>query len=296
MFEIADGSTEFRGGKNIATMSAEDAASNRVSIPQLMLQETPGNVFPEKREASDGAILSEVRNLEATGGFRGVSFTARRGEILGVFGLVGSGIDELTKTLFGAIEPRSGEILLRGQAKSLRGSRAALREGIFLVPGDRRSEGLILSRDVVFNTTLASPGSASYIGGLLKLRVNRARVAELAKQLEADSRECRWRGHRVQWRKPAEDRGRERSVGQKRSALVRQPTSGVDVGAQSKLYRLIRELSKDAAVIVMSSDCDEVFGLGDTLAAMYRGCMPFAPSRDITRDELLSVGIMGTKA
>ena len=59
-----------------------------------------------------------------------------------------------------------------------------MREGIFLVPGDRRSEGLILSRDVVFNTTLASPGSASYIGGLLKFGVNRARVAELAKQLE----------------------------------------------------------------------------------------------------------------
>ena len=109
VFEIADRFTVFRGGKNIATMSAEDAASNRVSIPQLMLQETLGNVFPEKMEASDGAILLEVRNLEATGGFRGVSFTARRGEILGVFGLVGSGIDELTKTLFGAIEPRSGE-------------------------------------------------------------------------------------------------------------------------------------------------------------------------------------------
>jgi ribose transport system ATP-binding protein len=296
VFEIADRFTVFRGGKNIATMSAEDAASNRVSIPQLMLQETLGNVFPEKREASDGAILLEVRNLEATGGFRDVSFTARRGEILGVFGLVGSGIDELTKTLFGAIEPRSGEILLRGQAKSLRGSRAALREGIFLVPGDRRSEGLILSRDVVFNTTLASPGSASYIGGLLRFSENRARVAELAKQLELTPAN-------VDGAATAFSGGNQQKIVVAKGLFAKaevyifvEPTSGVDVGAQSKLYRLIRELSKDAAVIVMSSDCDEVFGLGDTLAAMYRGCMPFAPSRDITRDELLSVGIMGTKA
>ena len=153
-----------------------------------------------------------------------------------------------------------------------------------------------MSRDVVFNTTLASPGSASYIGGLLRFSEHRARVAELAKQLELTPAN-------VDGAATAFSGGNQQKIVVAKGLFAKaevyifvEPTSGVDVGAQSKLYRLIRELSKDAAVIVMSSDCDEVFGLGDTLAAMYRGCMPFAPSRDITRDELLSVGIMGTKA
>jgi ribose transport system ATP-binding protein len=296
VLEIADRFTVFRGGKNVATVSAEDAKNNRVSIPHLMLQETLGNVFPEKREPSDGAIVLEVRDLETSGGFRDVSFTARRGEILGIFGLVGSGIDELAKTLFGAISPRGGEILLRGQAISLHGSRAALREGIFLVPGERRTEGLVLSRDVVFNITLASPVRASYLGGLLRFRDNRAKVTALAKQLEltpanVDSPAGAFSGGNQQKIVVAKGLFSEAEI-----YIFVEPTAGVDVGAQSKLYRLVRELSKEAAVIVMSSDCDEVFGLGDTMAAMYRGAMPFVPSRNISRDQLLAAGIMGAKA
>ncbi|MGO8797988.1 MAG: sugar ABC transporter ATP-binding protein [Roseiarcus sp.] len=296
VFEIADRFTVFRGGKNIATMSSEESAKNRVSIPQLMLQESLGSVFPGKSEAADGAIALEVRDLEVPGAFRGVSFAARRGEILGVFGLVGSGIDELAKTLFGATSPRGGEILLHGQRKSLRGSRAALRAGIFLVPGDRRKEGLVLNRDVILNTILASLGRASHFWGLLRFRQNRARVAALAKQLQLSP-------PNVDRPATAFSGGNQQKIVVAKGLFARaevyifvEPTAGVDVGAQSKLYRLIRELSRDAAVIVMSSDCNEVFGLGDTMLAMYRGSMPFKPSRKITRDQLLAAGIMGAHA
>jgi ribose transport system ATP-binding protein len=296
VFEIADRFTVFRGGKNIATMSAEESAETRVSIPQLMLQEVLGDVFPAKNAAAGGDIALEVRDLEVPGAFRGVSFAARRGEILGVFGLVGSGIDELAKTLFGAIEPNDGEIRLNGEAVSLSGPRAALREGIFLVPGDRRTEGLVLNRDVIFNTILASLKSASRIWGYLKFGQNRAKVEGLAGQVElspsnVDRPAMAFSGGNQQKIVVAKGLFSEAKV-----YIFVEPTVGVDVGAQSKLYRLIRDLSRDAAVIVLSSDCDEVFGLADTMAAMYRGSMPFAPSRDITRDQLLGGGIMGAKA
>jgi ribose transport system ATP-binding protein len=110
VFEIADRFTVFRGGKNIATMSSEESLKNQISIPQLMLNKAVGDVFPAKGIPSAGPIVLEVRDLEVPGAFRGVSFAAPRGEILGVFGLVGSGIDELAKTLFGAIEPGGREM------------------------------------------------------------------------------------------------------------------------------------------------------------------------------------------
>jgi ribose transport system ATP-binding protein len=196
--------------------------------------------------------------------------------------------------LFGALKPRAGDIRLHGRSKSLRGSRAALREGIFLIPGDRRTEGLILARDVVFNATLASLSSASRRGGLLRFRANRAKVANLAEQLELTPPD-------VGRTASAFSGGNQQKIVVAKGLFSRaevyifvEPTAGVDVGAQSKIYHLIRELSREAAVIVMSSDCDEIFGLGDTLAAMYRGSMPFAPTCGITRDQLLAGGILGS--
>ena len=216
-----------------------------------------------------GAVMEVTKRLKPSRDCR-MPFGDRRGEILGVFGLVGSGIDELSKTLFGALKPRAGDIRLHGRSKSLRGSRAALREGIFLVPGDRRAEGLILARDVVFNATLASLSGASRKGGLLKFRANRARLANLAEQLELTPPD-------VGRTASAFSGGNQQKIVVAKGLFSKaevyifvEPTVGVDVGAQSKIYHLIRELSRDAAVIVMSSDCDEVFGLSDTLAAMYR--------------------------
>lgn len=294
VFEIADRFTVLRGGRNVATLSSSEAAANRVSIPQLMLREKLGSIFPEKREASDGEVVFEVRDLEVGDAFQGISFSARRGEILGLFGLVGSGIEELSKALFGAVRPQGGVIHLRGRPQSLRTPRTALRRGIFLVPGDRRREGLILSRDVVFNATLANLPRASHRSGLLKFRANRATVVGLAQQLELTPPDVARSASTFSGGNQQKIVVAKGLFSDAKVYIFVDPTAGVDVGAQSKIYHLIRELSRDAAVIVMSSDCDEVFGLGDRLAAMYRGSMPFAPAPGIARDQLLAGGILGS--
>lgn len=295
VFEIADRFTVFRGGKTIATLTADEAQKSEISIPQLMLQEEMGELYPDKALApstADPAI--EARDITVPGVFSDISFDARPGEILGIYGLVGSGIDEIAKTLFGAIQPTSGELVLNGTRTKIRNPKEALRLGIFLVPGDRRSEGLVLTDDVTFNTTLANLDRASWLGGILRFGKNKKTVEGLS--------------GRVELTPPALNRAASAFSGGNQQKIViakglyRQadiyifvePTVGVDVGARSTLYGLIRELSQTSTVIVMSSDCDEVFGLGDRVSAVYRGRMVMPPSAGVTRDELLAGGIMGS--
>jgi ribose transport system ATP-binding protein len=293
VFEIADRFTVFRNGKNVGTYASAEASRRKISIPRLMLEGDLGDLYPAKLSDVPRETLLEVYELARRNEFAGVSFELRRGEILGVFGLVGSGIEELAKTLFGALQPDGGEIRLRGRLVKFQGPRDALRRGLFLVPGDRRSEGLVMSRNVTFNATLAHLQRASWLGGLLKFRDNRREIASLAADLELRPPHL--------WRAAAAFSGGNQqkivvAKGLFRQAevyLVVEPTIGVDVGARARLYALLRKLSESAGVLVLSSDCDEVFGLGDRVMALYKGRVVCEPKRGATRDELLAAGISG---
>ena len=221
-----------------------------------------------------------------------MSFVARNGEILGIFGLVGSGSDELSKALFGAIATDAGELLLAGQPVRFASPAQALRAVVFLVPGNCRAEGLSLDENVVFNTTLANLGRAS-LGGLLRFGENRRQAAALAGKVDLQP--------------PKLDRnlrgfsgGNQQKVViakglycQARVYIFVEPTIGVDIGARTRIYALMREITRDAAVIVVSSDCDEAHGVADRTFALYKGAPVALPGREAARDELLSAGIMG---
>lgn len=296
VFEIGDRFTVFRAGERVATLTCEEARDRNISIPELMLNEKPGDIFPPKAKSAAGEALLEVRGLERPGLFSDVSFTLRRGEILGIFGLVGSGADELSKALFGVIRPQSGTITVKGKAVTLKDPHDALRKGIFLVPGDRRTEGLTLSRDVIFNMTLAHLGKASMLGGLFRFSTNRKRSAELARRVAL---------HPMTLDRPASafSGGNQQKIviakGLYRDAdiyIFVEPTVGVDIGARATLYALMRELSAQAGVLVISSDCDEVHGVADRMIALYRGRPVTVPDQRPSRDQLLSAGIMGARA
>ena len=295
VFEIADRFTVFRGGRNVACFTASEAQEKNISIPNLLLNSEHGLTFPPRSEREDGDVVLEARGLAADGLFRDVTFSARKGEILGIFGLVGSGVDELSKALFGIIQPNGGEIAFDGKVTRFRSAAQALRAGIFLVPGDRRAEGLAMDHDVIFNTTLANLGRAS-VAGLLRFGENRRQTAALAQEVDLQpqrlDRALRgFSGGNQQ--KVVVAKGLYR---QAKAYIFVEPTVGVDIGARSKIYALMREISKEAAVIVISSDCDEVHGIADRTVALYKGAPVGAPGRHNTRDQLLSAGIMGKVA
>lgn len=295
VFEIADRFTVFRGGRNVACHTVAEARAQSISIPNLMLGSKTGLAFPPGSPREDGEVMLEARNLGVSGKFRDMSFTARKGEILGIFGLVGSGVDELSKALFGALQPDSGELRHKGAPVRFRSPAQALKAGIFLVPGDRRTEGLTLDENVIFNTTVANLGRAS-LGGLLRFGSNRRAAAALAETVDLQPRRLdrNLRGFSGgNQQKVVIAKGLFRQAG---VYIFVEPTVGVDIGARSKIYALMREISKDAAVIVISSDCDEVHGVADRTLALYKGAPIGTASRETSRDELLHAGIMGSMA
>ncbi|MCG8404684.1 MAG: ATP-binding cassette domain-containing protein, partial [Phycisphaerales bacterium] len=245
-------------------------------------------------KAPEGKAVLDLHNLSGQG-FNDVSLTARKGEILGLFGLVGSGIDELAKSIFGALPISGGQIQLNGEPIRVDTPDVALRKGIFLLPGDRRTEGLVMPDNVVFNTTLANLDRASKLGGLLNFGRNSKDVAGLARKVDLTPPALN---------RPAADfsGGNQQKIvvakglySQADVYIFVEPTVGVDIGARAKVYALMRELSKEAAVIVMSSDCDEAFGAADCIGAMYRGNLVLEPSYAVTRDQVLRLGIMGSE-
>lgn len=293
VFEIADRFTIFRGGRNVGTFSASEAALNSVSLAELMLGEKTSTLYPPSAN-TPGDVLLETRQLSQLGAFDGVTLQAKRGEILGIFGLVGSGVDELSKVLFGVSSPTSGEFHLGGRRMHLSGPREALRRGIFLVPGNRRTEGLTLTRDVIFNMTLANLSRASGLGGIMRFVANHRTSAALAERVSLQppqlTRDVQtFSGGNQQKIVIAKGLYTESQV-----YIFVEPTVGVDIGARAKVYALIRELAAEAAVIVMSSDCEEVAGLSDRVIALYKGRITYtAAAQAVRNDELLMAGIMG---
>lgn len=294
VIEIADRFTVFRGGRRITTMDAADIRSKQLSLAELMLGETIDHIFPPKASGQPaGHIALSVRRLRRPGAFDGIDFEVRHGEIVGIFGLVGSGLDELSKALFGVDRAESGTIVIDGREVAPRSPREALKDGIFLVPGDRRTEGLTLTQSSIFNVKLADLDRASGLFGLLRRRRNRRRARELAEVValtppNLDRPVSSFSGGNQQKIVIAKGLFTEAKV-----YIFVEPTVGVDIGARSKLYALMRSLAEHAAVIVMSTDCDEVHGLADRCFALYKGRQIASPAGAMSRNDLLTAGIMG---
>ncbi|MDO6966900.1 sugar ABC transporter ATP-binding protein [Rhizobium alvei] len=294
VLEIADRLSVFRGGKLVATMPVADVKQQNLSLATLMLGQALDNVFPAKRDgAAIGAEVLKVSRLSSAGKFETISFSVNKGEIVGIFGLVGSGVDELAKTLFGANPASSGEMMVSGRSIRPASPKEALQSGIFLVPGDRRVEGLALAENAIFNITLANPDRAAGFAGFLRRRSNRRASTEFATRLALSPPNLSmavsgFSGGNQQKIVVAKGLFADAEV-----YIIVEPTVGVDIGARAKLYGLMRELARSAGVIVISSDCDEVHGLADRSFALYKGRQIGVPSAEITRDGLLLAGIMG---
>lgn len=292
VFEIADSFTVFRGGKVICTRTTQ-AHSNTQDIAEMMLGTSLGEVYPAKNPAGKGQAILTLEDVSLAGAFENISLELRKGEIVGVFGLLGSGLDELSKAIFGALQATSGRIIHNGDTASYASPRDALKAGIFLVPGDRRSEGLTPSRDVEFNATLSNLSRVS-LAGLLKFSSARRQTHDLASKVDLQPLDI---GRKAE----AFSGGNQQKIviakglfAQAEVYIFMEPTVGVDIGARAKIYSLIRELSRDAAVLVMSSDADEVHGLSDDVVALFRGRVAASgSSAALSREALLIAGLAG---
>lgn len=267
--DICDRVTVFRQGKDVAVFDRVDAGIGPEMV-SAMVGRPLDSIFPPKTRTRVNPML-EVQALGDGRHFNDVSFTLHRGEILGIAGLIGSGREELTDTLYGLRRATSGRMILDGKEANIRNPVQAVRQGVVLVPRDRRHDGLVLPMTVTENITLATLESNATLG--LEDRA-RARASAEAQIRNLDIRPpnptavTRFLSGGNQ-QKVVLGRWMARRA---RVYLLDEPTVGVDVGAKAEIYRLMADLAREgAAILVSSSDPVELVGLCDRVAVMMRG-------------------------
>ncbi len=270
LFLLANRVTVLRDGISIQTCSVAEVTN--AELIRLMVGRELETVFP-KHQTTLGDTAFEVRQLSCSRlGVKNASLTIRRGEILGLAGLVGSGRTQLAEALFGLAPLDSGEVLLNGQRLTIDSPADAVKAGLAYVPEDRRKHGVILELSIAVNTTLASLDKISSRAGLL----DEAKERRLANDLIAKL------GVKAQ---SADTLAKNLSGGnQQKVALARwlitgpkvlildEPTQGIDVGAKSEIYHLIGRLAESGlAILMISSETPEILGLSDRIAVMAQG-------------------------
>jgi ABC-type sugar transport system ATPase subunit len=228
-------------------------------------------VLPARAEGPPGDVVLEASRISKKGVLSDISFTLRRGEIVGLSGLVGAGRTELARTLFGDLPPDSGEIRIEGTPRDVRNPRAAIAAGIGLVPEDRKEQGLVLSLPVLANISMPQLGRLTRMGVLSpggERRLARAYVDQLAIRTPSiDQRAMYLSGGNQQRVVIAKWLAINPKI-----LIVDEPTRGIDIGAKAEIHALLRKLASDGmAVLMISSDMPEILAVSDRILVMHQG-------------------------
>ncbi|MGY2402257.1 sugar ABC transporter ATP-binding protein [Pseudomonas sp. SDO5271_S396] len=265
---LCDEVTVLRNGRDVAVVAPRQTSS--AEIARLMVNREVQEMYPKAR-VELGEPLLQVRGLSLARRYRQIDLEVRRGEIVGVTGLVGSGAKALFKTLFGVVHADSGSIQLDGRLVRLRSPGQAIAAGIALVPEERRSQGISPVLSVLENLTLAGLARFSR-GGVLSRRKEHAESLRLIDELAIKAP-----GPYAAVSQLSGGNQQKVALGKwlsRRSAvyLLDEPCVGVDVGAKVEIYRLIGRLVEEgAAVLVLSSDLPELLGISDRIVVLHRG-------------------------
>ena len=274
---LADRVTVLRDGRTVGTEPMADVDAAR--LIRMMVGRPVEAIFP-KRDIALGDPVLEVEHLSsADAGIADVSLTVRRGEIVGVAGLVGAGRTELARVLFGLARRDSGRVRLAGRDVHPRTPSEAIAAGIAYLPEDRRRHGVVLDLPVAANLTLASLGLVSRHGwldrGAERRAASRLVDALAVKTASLDTPVALLSGGNQQ--KVALGRW---LVAPPALLILDEPTQGVDVGAKAEIHRLIGDLAAQGmGVLMISSELPEVLGMSDRILVMRRGRIVAAMDR-----------------
>jgi ribose transport system ATP-binding protein len=266
--EIGDRVTVLRDGRHVGTFVLSDVST--ADLVRLMANRDVRDHFPRRRGAISDELL-RVDGLSGPSGVHDVSLVVRRGEIVGLAGLMGAGRTELARIIIGADPPSAGRVMLEGRPVPASSPRRAIGAGIGFLPEDRKRHGLVMTLSVCENIGLPNLARWSR-GGIVSRRVEREQahrwVGELRiKTPHADERVVRLSG------------GTQQKVVLARSLaadaklfVMDEPTRGVDVGAKVEIYELMNRLTDaGAGILMISSDLPEVLGMSDRIYVMRRG-------------------------
>jgi ABC-type sugar transport system ATPase subunit len=283
-----------RDGAVVASGLATDF--DEAALIRHMVGRALETVFPPRSGRSPGDPALEVCGLTRAGAFRDVTFTVRRGEVVGLAGLMGAGRTEVLRCLFGLDRVQAGRVSVGGVALHPRSPRGAVSRGLALVTEDRRDDGLVLEASVADNLALVSLADHARGGWIDRRRLARALEAQAeAVSLEATGGFAR----------PVAtlSGGNQQKVVLGKWLLTRpsvvlldEPTRGIDVGARQQVYRLVSELADaGTAVLLVSSEIEELLGLADRILVMHQGrLVAELPREHFDQERILTAALGGS--
>ncbi|WP_042462336.1 sugar ABC transporter ATP-binding protein [Neobacillus dielmonensis] len=268
MYRLASKVTVFRDAKYIGTWGISEISNENLIV--AMVGREIKQLFP-KLEAKIGEEVLRVESLGRTGFFADISFYLRKGEILGLTGLVGAGRSEVCQALFGIAPADKGRIFINGKETRIADPLDAMKQGIGYLPEDRQQQGLILSWGIDKNITLPALARLSNKGW-----VNRKKETELASNL---SKKVNVKTPSIFNLVSSLSGGNQQKVAVAKLLtsdlniiILDEPTKGVDVGAKSAIYEIISGLARQGyAIIMVSSEMPEVLGMSDRILVMREG-------------------------
>jgi ribose transport system ATP-binding protein len=268
IFTVADRVTFLRDGAHVGTRSIDELT--REKMIELMVGRSIDQEYP-KEPAEIGDVRLACKQINRGAKVQDVTLSVRRGEILGLTGLVGSGRTETARILFGADKPESGKITLDGKELSLANPREAIASGICLLTEDRKTQGLVLGQTILENFGLPNLKSfsrynwihrgrerSSMLGHGKKLQIKMTGPDQVAATLSGGNQQ-----------KVVLAKWLERNA---EVLLFDEPTRGIDVGAKYEIYQLMNRLAAQGkAILMISSELPEVLGMSDRIVVMHEG-------------------------
>src|SRR5215207_1348561 len=286
LFELADRVTVLRDGSYVDTRWMKDIT--RDDLIRMMVGRTINNLFP-KQDVVAGDVVLKVQNLTRAGAFQDVSFELRRGEILGMAGLVGAGRTNVARAIFGVEPPTAGKIQIEGRDVAITSPQQAIKLGLAYVPEDRQLHGLILTMPLTPNISL--PTLHHYArNGWLQDKVERTSAYKAACQMEV-------RANNI-WQLARElSGGNQQKVvlakwlsTKPRILILDEPTRGIDVGTKAAVHGLMSNLAAEGlAILMISSELPEILGMSDRVIVMREGYLTGHFSRaEATQEKIIS--------
>jgi ABC-type sugar transport system ATPase subunit len=294
VLEISDQITVLRDARVVAEFVPEKAT--RAELISAMVGHEIAMRQRRHRDLSSAATALEVSGLTASRGFSEISFSVRRGEVLGLAGLVGSGRTEIAESIFG-VRPAAGGVVLNGKPLKRRSPAAAVDAGLIYLPEDRGHNGVFADVDLARNITAAVVSTLPRVGPLLRPGAENELAAKAAE---------RTRGVAASLQTPIKSLSggnQQRAMFARwlltapKVAIFDEPTRGVDVGAKADIYEIIDSISDGGIAIVMiSSELEELVLLCDRVIVIYEGRVVSDVAGDDITIERLGAMIVGEAA
>ncbi|MDH7487474.1 MAG: sugar ABC transporter ATP-binding protein [Anaerolineae bacterium] len=268
VFEVADRITVLKDGELVGTVHSRE--TDQGQLIKMMVGRTLGEIYPD-RHAQPGEEILSVKGLSQEGSFADISFSLARGEIVGLFGLVGSGRTQLARCIFGAEPFSSGEICLEGKVIRPKSPRDAVKAGIALLTEDRKRDGLVMSCPIRDNVSLATMEQVSR-WGFLNRRQQDTQVRSKVQELDIRPPQI---GRLVR----TLSGGNQQKVAlakwllsQAKVLILDEPTRGVDVATKVEIYHIIGDLAdRGLGILFISSELPEILGMSDRALVMREG-------------------------